>query len=740
MKDTDRTSGPHPLGMPGHPSAGTYIPVGDPSAKRRRPSGAPPPLPRRLGTTGKGWLVALVVLVAWVALMNASSTPRRLTDHIDAALLRAIAAVRNDWMSPMARAVDRVATGWVMFIIGVGLVTLMVIFRRWRHLFTYLACVLLLELSGLFLVSEFARPRPFDVTIIGRWRGFSLPSATAMVVSFTVIGVIYTMVVPGRPRTTAKAIGAGVIAVFVGARLYLGVDHPFDAAVGVALGVAVPMNAFRYFVPNETFPVSYRRGKTAHLEIDERRREAIGNALMDQVGVELLDVEHVGLAESGGSTPMRLLVKGNPDGWVFGKLYAMNHVRADRWYKFGRTLLYGRLEDEAPFESVQRLAQQEDYSLRLLRDVGIRGAAPLGVLELTPSREYLVLTEYFDGATEIGDAEVTDELIDEGLMIVRQLWDSGLAHRDIKPANLLVAGDGHLRLIDAGFVQIRPSPWRQAVDLANMMLVLAVRTDADRVYEHALALFTPDDIAEAFAAVSGIASPTQLRTVMKRDGRDLRARFRQLAPDRRPISMQQWSARRAAYALAAVALAVLALNNLYGMFTPAELPVESDPLCDTSEVLVLMAQAVPTATSIPCLASLPSGWGVGHVEVRRGTARFSLDSDQAGDDALRVTLRGAGRCSLDGATEVPSDEVGIRRYERPERLPPNLRSTRTYTFEGGCVTYAFEFDGTVSASQTLDTDVAVAFEDRDALVRYVDDRSELRLCGAGAPACPGGTR
>ncbi|MDQ3352586.1 MAG: hypothetical protein M3501_11570, partial [Actinomycetota bacterium] len=281
--------------MPGHPSAGTYIPVGDPSSKRRRPSGAPPPLPRRLGTTGKGWLVALVVLVAWVALMNASSTPRRLTDHIDAAVLRAIAAVRNDWTSPMARAVDRVATGWVMFIIGVGLVTLMVIFRRWRHLFTYLACVLLLELSGLFLVSEFARPRPFDVTIIGRWRGFSLPSATAMVVSFTVIGVIYTMVVPGRPRTTAKAIGAAVIAVFVGARLYLGVDHPFDAAVGVALGVAVPMNAFRYFVPNETFPVSYRRGKTAHLEIDERRREAIGKALMDQVGVELLDVEHVGL-------------------------------------------------------------------------------------------------------------------------------------------------------------------------------------------------------------------------------------------------------------------------------------------------------------------------------------------------------------------------------------------------------------------------------------------------------------
>ena len=49
----------------------------------------------------------------------------------------------------------------------------------------------------------------------------------------------------------------------------------------------------------------------------------------------------------------------------------MNHVRADRWYKLGRTILYGRLEDEAPFQSVRRLVQYEDYALRLMRDAGI---------------------------------------------------------------------------------------------------------------------------------------------------------------------------------------------------------------------------------------------------------------------------------------------------------------------------------------------------------------------------------
>ncbi len=118
--------------------------------------------------------------------------------------------------------------------------------------------------------------------------------------------------------------------------------------------------------------------------------------------------------------------------------------------------------------------------------------------------------------------------------MIRRMWDVGLAHRDIKPANLMVQ-DGHLRLIDVFFVQVRPSPWRQAVDLGNMMLVLALRSDAQTVYEKALAYFSPEELSEAFAATRGVASPTQLRNFMKRDGRDLLEQFRALAPARAPI-------------------------------------------------------------------------------------------------------------------------------------------------------------------------------------------------------------
>ena len=154
--------------------------------------------------------------------------------------------------------------------------------------------------------------------------------------------------------------------------------------------------------------------------------------------------------------------------------------------------------------------------------------------------------------------------------------------------------------------------------------------------------------------------------------------------------------------------------------------------------MVLMAQTVPEATSVPCLATLPAGWDLGGVEVEDGRGRFWLDSDLGGARAVEATLRPRDECRVTGASEVPSDEAGLRRYERIRQLPPNLRSTRYYLFPGGCVTYEFAFAGRTSASLIFDADSALAFEPRRRLVTAVDEQSGLRLCGAGAP-CPGGS-
>jgi PAP2 superfamily len=472
---------------------------------RRRPTGAPPPLPSKLGRSGKVWLALAALLPVALVWLLPERQPRAAM-HVETAVLRSVAALRADWLTPAMRLFATLGTAWSVTILGWGLVAALIVFKRWRHLVTFLVCLAVLGVVGTGVNFVTERPRPYGVTIIGDWIGSSLPSFPVAILAACLMGVAYSLVVPGRPRAWAK-LGIGMLlAVVAFARLYLAVDHPTDIVWAVVLGVAMPLAAFRWFTPNEAFPVTYRRGKTAHLDVTGARGEAIRQAIADQLGLTVLDVEPVGLAASGGSTPLRLRIAGEPDTYVFAKLYAKSHVRADRWYKLGRTILYGALEDETSFQNVRRFVQYEDYTLRLMQDMKLPVPAPYGIVEITPEREYLIVMEFFDGAVEISDTTVDDEIIDEGLLLVRKLWNAGLAHRDIKPGNLMVRG-GRVLLVDAFFVQVRPSPWRQAVDLGNMMLVLAVGSDPERVYRRALHYFTPAEIAEAFAATRGSPAP-----------------------------------------------------------------------------------------------------------------------------------------------------------------------------------------------------------------------------------------
>ena len=271
-----------------------------------------------------------------------------------------------------------------------------------------------------------------------------------------------------------------------------------------------------------------------------------------------------------------------------------------------------------------------------------------------------------------------------------------------------MVGSGELLLIDVCFVQVRPSPWRQAVDLGNMMLVLAVRTDPERVYRRALAYFTETELAEAFAATRGVASPTQLRAFMKRDPRNLPAEFRALAPQRPPIILQRWSARRVTLAAATLAAAAAAAYVTVTAFIPGPVSLGvSPPSCGTGPSMILSAQAVPSAARLPCITALPSGWHAGGAETASGHARFWLDSDQAGTQAVAITL--AAACDVSGAQQIPSDQPGTLRFERPLSLHPQFTGLRYYLFAGGCVTYRFSFTPGASPRLALPAGSAVAF-------------------------------
>jgi tRNA A-37 threonylcarbamoyl transferase component Bud32 len=702
--------------------------------RQRRPTGAPPPLPHPFAVSTAAWLVLGSMVLAGAFLASQHTPWLRIDDQASTSVLRLFAGIRTPWLTDVARGINVAGSGWGATGLGLSVVALTMAFRRWRHLLVFLGSLFFLEFVGTMIYFGLSRPRPYGVTIIANWGGYSGVSPPVAVLTIFLMGAVYCLAVPGRPRTYTKAAVAAVVAVFCLTRLYLAVDHPGDALLAVAFAVAIAVTAFRFFTPNEVFPVAYRRGRTAHVDVTGRRGEAIRQATRDQLGLTVTEIKPVGLESSAGSTPLRLRVEGGQDEFLFAKLYTKGHVRADRWYKLWRTILYGSLEDESPFKTVRRLVTYEDYALRLLQDIGVRTARPYGIVEITPEREYMLVTEFHTGAVEIGEADVDDTVIDQGLAMIRTLWDAGIAHRDIKPGNLMVRA-GELLLIDVAFVQVRPSPWRQAVDLGNMMLVLAVRSDPQRVYQRALAYFTEAELAEAFAATRGVASPTQLRAFMKRDPRDLLGEFRSLAPKRPPIVLQRWSIRRVALAAAMLAIITAAVFEGADAFLPAAQNLGARaPACDTGHSTILSAQAVPSAALLPCITTLPSGWSIGGADIVSGKASFWLDSDRAGARAATITL--AAACDTAGARQIPSDQPGTRRFERPLSLVPQFSSLRFYTFPGGCVTYDFRFSPGASPVLAGTASTAVGFVPRSRLVGYVRQTEGLALCGRGA-ACPG---
>jgi tRNA A-37 threonylcarbamoyl transferase component Bud32 len=720
----------------GQPTA-TSAPPLDPSLRaavrsprRRRPTGAAPPLPYRLQTSGIGWLVAALVLVGLTLAIFARGLkgPAVTATVIDDAVVRWLAGLVGPGLEPTLRGLTRVASWWVLYTAYFALFLALLVLRRWRHLLVWWVAFQLGAFLTTILAMVSRRPRPFGVDLRASWGGWALPSVPVTFLTAVLMGVLYTLVPEGRWRNTGKWVATALIALVAMARIALGVDAPTDVLVGVGIGVSIPLLLFRRFTPNEVFPVAYRRGRSAHLDVGGARGQAIRQGLEDQLGLKITEVKPFGLSGSAGSTPLRITVEGDPPRQLFGKLYAQSHLRADRWYKLGRELLYGRLEDEKPFNTVRRLVQQEDYALRLMRDHGLPSPAPFGFVELTPEREYLLVSEFFAGAPELGEAEVDTQVIDDGLSIIRKLWDAGLAHRDIKPANLLVR-DGRLLLIDVAFVEARPSPWRQAVDLANMMLCLALRSDPKLVYERAKRQFSVQEITEGFAAARGLALPSQLRHMLRAQGRDLHAEFVRLLPSPpQPIRVQRWSARRLGLWAAILGLLVLAALNPRYLFSNKD--AVQTPLmvkevsCGDLEPLWLMAQSVPSASLVPCVGFLPVGWSVAEVAVNNGRSLVTLNHDRAGPAAMVVRLTPS--CDLAGATEVTSEQPGARRYVRVDRNSTGFSTTRSYVVPGGCITARFSAP---AAQQHLagETSSMIGFTTRQQLAQALSDRSDGRL-------------
>ncbi|MCW2676754.1 MAG: rane protein of unknown function, putative kinase domain [Modestobacter sp.] len=520
---------------------------------RRRPSGQErvlrPHDPRQVWT----WAVVLVASLAALVLLRLVTEQAGPIPAVD----RAVRDFLHDAPGrTVAQKLDAAAAvGYRSLWVPAALV--LAWFARWRHLIVYLGTVSVIAATAQVAAGDAAFVRAVrrgvtesdDVVVVPAW--------PVIVMAAVVAATVFALLPSGRLRRWGWVAGLATITIMAAARVTLGPDSASAIVASAALGCSTAALAFVLLAPQREFPVNYRREVKAHLRLDHARKRRIIAAVRDQLGVPLDDLDPYRLDGSAGSTPCRLVVADGSPALLFGKLYAATHLRSDRWYKYVRVLCYGRLEDEAPFSSVRRLVEHEDYMLRLLRDGRVQVPEPGGVVEVVPGREYLLVTELVPGAVEILESGVSDEVID-ALTQISRLWQAGAAHRDVKPSNILVR-NSRVVLIDVSFGELRPSRWRQAVDLANMMLILALAAGPERVLERSGRFFTRDEMAEAFAASSFLTVPRQLRRLLDADGRDLLTAFRQSLPARPQIRVQRWSLIRVLLAVAAAVGALLAV-------------------------------------------------------------------------------------------------------------------------------------------------------------------------------------
>jgi hypothetical protein len=147
------------------------------------------------------------------------------------------------------------------------------------------------------------------------------------------------------------------------------------------------------------------------------------------------------------------------------------------------------------------------------------------------------------------------------------------------------------------------------------------------------------------------------------------------------------------------------------------------PECEAEEgvaTLVLMAQSVPSASLVPCILEYPAGWTYTGTEVRSGRSDIRFDHDRAGFGFLEVTMTES--CPAVETSTIRSDEEGTTRLRSVEQVVGQFRGAWFYVFDGGCVTYRFDFDEADSDLQN-EAAVALGFVTREHLADLVAERT-----------------
>ncbi len=183
------------------PDAPARVPV-LPAGRQRRPSGAPPTLPRHIERSGLIWLAAAIVATGAAVAVFVGGLGRWAVDVtvIDDAITRQVAGAPVPGFTAVARVIAEAGAAPATVIAGYVLLLALIAARRFRHLLVLVVSYEALTLLTTIFLLVVHRPLPFGVPVQFRWAGFSMPSVEIEKVCAVLTGALYTLVPVGQRR------------------------------------------------------------------------------------------------------------------------------------------------------------------------------------------------------------------------------------------------------------------------------------------------------------------------------------------------------------------------------------------------------------------------------------------------------------------------------------------------------------------------------------------------------------
>ena len=177
--------------------------------------------------------------------------------------------------------------------------------------------------------------------------------------------------------------------------------------VGVVIGVTVSLLGFRLFAPNEAFPVTYRRGRAAHLDVGVPAARPSARRCGTSSGWRSRTSNRSGWPVRPGR---RRCASSSPAIRVGGCSASSTPAPTcgpTAGTSSGASCCMAGWRTRSPSTRCDGWCSRRTTCCTRCRGRAAH-AATLWIRGAHPEREYLLVTEFFDGAVELGQADVDD--------------------------------------------------------------------------------------------------------------------------------------------------------------------------------------------------------------------------------------------------------------------------------------------------------------------------------------------